>query len=64
MRSYVLEIDDATDFIGATKIVTRATSYTMVETQANDQTFYWRVRGASEKNGSGVLTPWSTVRTY
>jgi hypothetical protein len=64
MRSYVLEIDDATDFIGATKIVTRATSYTMVETQANGQTFYWRVRGASEKNGSGVLTPWSTVRTY
>jgi hypothetical protein len=64
VKSYVLEIDDAEDFINPTRVVTRATQYTMVQTQSNDQDFYWRVLGSSEKNGSGVLTPWSSTRSY
>lgn len=62
--AYVLEIDDGPDFIGATKVVTTATAFTLTDTQNFDQTYYWRVRGASKANGTGVLTNWSEIWKY
>jgi hypothetical protein len=63
-QSYLLEIDDAADFIGATKITTNNTQYTYTQTQGSGQTYHWRVRGASTANGGGVLTDWSPTLTY
>ena len=43
--SYELQVDDATDFVGATSYTTKNTSYVITEPRTVGQTFYWRVRG-------------------
>jgi hypothetical protein len=63
-RSYVLEIDDANDFVGATRHITRTTSFTPVDPITPGQPHFWRVRGSSATNGSGVLTDWSEHRSF
>jgi len=63
-KSYILEIDDADDFVGATKVVTGNPNHTLRSTQEYGQEFFWRVRGASTASGGGILTEWSEVRSY
>ena len=55
--SYVLEIDDATDFIGADSYTTKNTAYVVTEPVTVGQTFYWRVRGVS----GSLSSEWSVV---
>jgi large repetitive protein len=60
-NSYELQIDDAEDFVGATIVKTDATSYTLPEAKEPGQNFFWRVRGATDTGGSGVLSEWSDI---
>ncbi len=61
-KSYTLEIDDASDFIGAASFTTVNTALTLTEPQTAGQSFYWRVRGTSAT--SGVVSDWSETRSY
>ncbi|OGN81555.1 MAG: hypothetical protein A2X23_13030 [Chloroflexi bacterium GWC2_73_18] len=60
-NSYVLQIDDAADFIGASSYATANTSYTLTEPQTIGQTFYWRVQGISP---AAINSEWSATRSY
>jgi hypothetical protein len=60
--SYEIEIDDASDFVGAPRYSTANTSYTLTDQQAPGQTWYWHVRGKS--GTSGVVSEWSATRFY
>ena len=65
MRSYIVEVDDSPDFLGASRSTVSGPAITYVNTPAIGVTQYWRVRGASGGGGSGVLTAWSPeVRTF
>ena len=59
-QSYELQVDDATDFIGATTYATKNTSYVITEPKTSGQTFYWRVRGVSTT--ASIASDWSAVR--
>ncbi len=59
--SYELQVDDASDFIGATTYTTKNTSYVITEPKTSGQAFYWRVRGDSA--ASGVVSNWSVTFT-
>ncbi len=61
-KSYTLEIDDASDFIGGSTFTTVNTALTLTEPQTAGQSFYWRVRGTSAT--SGVVSDWSETRSY
>lgn len=63
-KGYILEIDDAPDFIGSTTITTKSTTYTLTNAQTVDQPWYWRVRGSSNGSTNGVLTDYSEIRSY
>jgi hypothetical protein len=66
-KSYVLELDDADDFIGSTKYVTLTNAYTLTGLAGvvtPGQTAHWRVTGASNANGTGVLTFPSSTRSF
>ena len=54
---YYLDVDDASDFIGATEYQTRNTAYVITEPKTSGQTFYWRVR--AESMATGVFSDWS-----
>lgn len=57
--TYEIEIDDASDFVGATLAATDSTSYTLLSPQSGG-TYYWRVRGKA-----GTLNSfWSETRSY
>jgi hypothetical protein len=60
--TYEIEIDNASDFIGAPSYTTANTSYTLTDQQAPGQTWYWHVRGKS--GTSGVVSDWSATRFY
>jgi hypothetical protein len=58
---YELQVDDASDFVGATAYTQiKNTSYVITEPKTSGQTFYWRVRGTSAT--SGVVSDWSAAR--
>ena len=61
-KSYTLEIDDATDFIGASSFTTNNTNFTLTEPPTINQTFFWRLRATSSTGG--VVTDWSETRQY
>ena len=64
-RSYIVEVDDAADFLGASVNKVNGPAITFLDTPPIGQLQYWRVRGASGNNGSGELTSWSPeVRTF
>src|SRR4029079_3238478 len=60
-KSYTLEIDDATDFVGASSFSTSNTNFTLTEPPTINQTFYWRLRATSSTGG--VVTDWSETAT-
>lgn len=64
VKSYEVEIDDAVDFIGASKFVARAGGLTLTSTIPLDQPRYWRVRGSFSTNGGGIVTAWSETRDF
>ena len=58
--SYRIEIDDASDFIGATTATTVNTAYTLTEPQTIGQSFYWHVQALSSTGGASSWSPtWS-----
>jgi hypothetical protein len=61
-KSYTLEIDDQSDFIGATSYTTNNTSYTLTDPQTIGQQFFWRLRATSSTGG--VVSQWSETRSY
>ena len=63
-KSYVVEVDDAPDFVGARKLTTPTTTVTDTATYNLSQTYYWRVRGATGTGGSGSSSPFSEVREF
>lgn len=62
VKNYRVEVDDATDFIGAQVIVTDSSNWALLNTQAIGQTFYWRVQG--QGTVSGVNTEFSQTWRY
>lgn len=58
--SYVVEVDDADDFVGATSYTTKNTSYVLTEPVTVGQSFYWRVRGVA----GTVYSDWSTTSSF
>jgi hypothetical protein len=61
-KSYTLEIDDASDFIGATSYTTNNTNFTLTEPPTTNQTFFWRLRATSSTGG--VVSDWTETREY
>ena len=61
-KTYTLEIDDASDFIGATSYTTNNTNFTLTEPPTTDQTFFWRLRATSSTGG--VVSDWTATREY
>ena len=61
-KTYTLEIDDASDFIGAASFTTNNTSFTLTEPPTIDQTFFWRLRATSSTGG--VVSDWTETRQY
>lgn len=62
IKNYKVEVDDASDFIGAQTITTDATNWALLNTQSLGQTFYWRVQGLA--GASGVNTEYSETWQY
>ncbi len=60
--SYVLEIDDAADFVSPQSFTTTNTSFTLPEPQTAGQQYYWHVRAQSST--TTVLSPWSSAIAY
>lgn len=56
-KSYSLQIDDASDFIGASSFTTPNTSYTLTAPQTPGQTYYWRVSATLTNNISTGYNP-------
>ncbi len=66
--SYVLQIDDASDFVGATQYLTANTSFTLTDTQAftqsdgvTPQVWWWQVQA---KFANASVTAWSSGWSY
>lgn len=59
-QSYELQIDDASDFVGATSYATKNLAYVVTEPRTVGQEFFWRVRGVS----GGLYSDWSPARTF
>ena len=57
-QSYELQVDDATDFIGASSYTTKNTAFVITEPRTVGQAFYWRLRGVS----GGINSEWSPIR--
>ncbi|MCC5953099.1 MAG: S-layer homology domain-containing protein [Acidimicrobiia bacterium] len=64
VRSYRFELSESPTFVSPQSWVVQTTAAVLISTQEKNQTFYWRVRGASNANGTGVLTEWSQTRNY
>ncbi len=62
VKNYKVEVDDASDFIGAQTVTTDATNWALLNTQQLGQTFYWRVQG--QAGSSGVNTEYSATWRY
>ena len=43
-QSYELQVDDDPEFVGATTLTTKNTSFVITEPKTSGQTFYWHVR--------------------
>ncbi len=61
-KNYTIEIDDASDFVGASSSTTNNTSFTLTEPPTIGQTFFWRLRATSSTGG--VVTDWTETRSY
>jgi len=60
-KTYQLQISTGEDFSTVTVYNTPNTEYTPVKALANDQDYFWRVKGL---DASGTSSPWSEVRRF
>ncbi|MGN6609646.1 MAG: Ig-like domain-containing protein, partial [Jatrophihabitans sp.] len=61
VKSYLLEVDDAADFVNPTTYKTANTSFTLTTPQTFGQTYWWRVSAVLV---SGQSTPTTSPRSY
>ena len=58
---YIVQIDDAQDFVGATSYTTTNPSLALTAPQVAKQPYFWRVQGVTK---DGIVTAWSLTRSY